>query len=81
MISKDNNNNDNQFDEFDLVCHIRSVEIELLKSALIRSNGDPDSVASKLGVDPSYVFAKAKQLGLEEFITSNSINKTHHIEN
>ena len=68
MISKDNENSDL---EFDLIDRIRSTEIEIMKSALIKANGDPYVVAKNWGVDVSYVFIKTRELDLEEYIKTN----------
>ena len=68
MISNDN---ENSIIPYDLVKEIRSTEVELLKSALIKSKGDPETVANKLGVEVSYIFVKAKELELEEYIQSD----------
>jgi hypothetical protein len=65
MISKDNENT-NQ--DFDLAEQIRSTEIELLKAALIKANGDPHIVAQSFGVDVSYIFIKSRQLNLEKYM-------------
>lgn len=65
MVTNDNKNNAM---DFDLNQEIQSMEIKLLKSALIRAKGEPAIVAKSLGIDISYVYAKAKELGLEDYI-------------
>ncbi len=68
MISKDNENSDQVFD---LIDRIRSTEIELMKSALLKANGDPNVVAQSFGVEVSYVFSKTRELDLEEYLQIN----------
>ena len=68
MISNDN---ENSAQGFDLTDQIRSTEIELMKSALLKANGDPRVVAQSLGVDVAYVLIKTRELGLEEYLQTN----------
>lgn len=66
-----NNDNEKTVKDFDLIKEIRSAEIDLLKTALIRANGDSNEVAKTLRVDVEFIYTKAKELELEDYIQAN----------